>query len=213
MDPLCGTTLFPLENRYALRSYFRLFGNNFLDDIVVLCLLEHEQSFLYITDKIVHYSILKYDMGLQYECHVYYDEFLIYTVSEYVFRFNPETLCWHQNVGMNDNEFVNTMRNHIRAQLQNAFRRIEIGWGETDFECLQFPLWYTKIKTFQQCCTPKTRRILISYLERVRKGARLCKRANENRVRRAFLVWKEWYFNPQNKGGYVTRLLKYDLVN
>lgn len=203
--------LFPLENKYALRSYFHFFGNDFVEDTSVLLIRGRNRSFLNITENTLHYSIVSEDVGLRYECYVNYEEFEIYSISEYIFFFDTTIMCWRQSVEMDNHEFINATRYFIREQLQNTFRRIESGWKETDFECLQSPMWYANMKSFHQACTPKTRGILMLYRKRLRDGVRVRKRANDNRLRKGFSGWKNWYFNPQNKEGYVRLFLKYDL--
>ena len=201
--------LFPLENVYALRSYLRLSEKKNFDEMTVIPLKnENIESFINITDSSIHYVIANKEMNRRYDCYASYAENTIYSLSEYVYDFNEQSSLWYQTIDLDDNDFVKSTREHIRMQLQHAFQHIQTGWYATDYECLQRPSWYVTISRFNQYFTPKTRRILLEYIGGLTKAVISRRFLKKQMLRKLFFEWEEWYFNPNNQGGYVRRLRK-----
>lgn len=201
--------LFPLENVYALRSYLRLSEKKYFDEMTVIPLKnENIESFINLTNSSIHYVITNKEMNYRYDCYASYAENSIYSFSEYVYYFNEQSSLWYQTIDLDDNNFVKSTREHIRMQLQHAFQHIQTGWYATDYECLQSPSWYVTISRFNQYCTPKTRRILLEYIEGLKKAVISRRFLKKQMLRKLFFEWKEWYFNPKNHGGYLRGLRK-----
>ena len=198
--------LFPVENVYALRSYLRLSERKYFDETTVIPLKnENSESFVNITSTSIRYVITNKETTYRYDCYASYADNSIYSLSEYVYYFNTQSLSWHQSIGLDDNDFVKRTREHIRMHLQHAFRHIQTGWYATDYECLQSPSWYITISRFNQSCTPKTRRILLEYIGGLRMAITSNRFRKKKMMRNIFLAWKEWYFDPENTYGYVKR--------
>jgi hypothetical protein len=200
---------FPLENAYALRSYLRLSERKYFDEMTVIPLKnESMDSFINITNSSVYYVIVNKEMTYRYDCYASYADTNIYSLSEYVYYLNPESSSWHQTIESDDNNFVKRTREQIRIQLQNAFRHIDTGWHATDLECIQSPSWYAIISRFNQCSTPKTRRILREYIKGLKKAVVSGRFRKKKIVHKVLFAWKEWYFDPKNQGGYLRGLRK-----
>lgn len=198
--------LFPVENVYALRSYLRLSERKYFDETTVIPLKnENSESFVNITSTSIRYVITNNETDYRYDCYASYSDNSIYSLCEYVYYFNTQSLSWHQSIDLDDNEFVRRTREHIRMQLQHAFHHIETGWKATDYECLQSLPWYTTISRFNQSCTPKTRRILLEYIGGLKKAVVSRRFRKKKTIHKVFLAWKEWYFDPENTYGYVKR--------
>lgn len=200
---------FVLANPYALRACMRLSSLKYELDMQVYPIHAcPHHSFVKFTRKCVSFVLFSYrDHDLfRYEVCLYYEGRRCSGVNAFCYRYRSLDRCWCQRSDRATYDMFDDVHEQIRAQASHCFYTTCSRWrvlvGDIDGE-----EWFlNKLRVFDQACTPKTRVILRRYVGRLRKNARATAHATRTVTRRGFGVWKEWFFDPRNARGYMSRL-------
>jgi hypothetical protein len=87
-----------------------------------------------------------------------------------------------------DNLFIDECCERVYTQMSHVFYKIQVT-----------STWFLT----NQSCTPKTRNYVQKYMSRIRNTYR--ETIERFRKKHTFTIWKEWYFHPDNKDGYIRR--------
>lgn len=147
----------------------------------------------------MYLSFLKYEIIFNYENRNITNLTMISYVLSHVDN------IWVQNV---DDDiflaFIEPTITHIRLQVQQYFHRIHHRWRDTDYECVSDPSWYKRIRSFEQLCTSKTALYVKHYVDHLKYQSDITHYYKKKLEKRIFKRWKEWFFSPNNKTGYVS---------
>lgn len=196
--------LFDIEHKNALKFCINLYSE-LLDRYTTITLplsSYNNGSTIQITNERIVYTI--YCSFLKYEFAFHYENRNInnYTIISYVFTHVDNT--WIQAV--DDNillEFITPTITNIRLQVRQYFHRIYHQWTDQDEECIVNPFWYKLIQSFEQKCTSKTALCVKRYVEYLRYQSDITQYYIKKLEKRSFKRWREWFFSPYNKNGYV----------
>jgi len=142
----------------------------------------------------------------RYQVVINYKENHVVNVCAFVFEYCAHSRAWNQRIGQSDFDKFETIHRWIVTQAQHHFHTIDSRWNENDEE--EHPWLFRKMKMFDQKCTPQTRRHVRRAIDRWIRFRHWRLYARQHMLRRRFNTWKEWYFCPENKGGYMMNRMR-----
>lgn len=197
---------FNLTNAYALKFFF----NNHER------LSEEEFIVFYINNKncnyeinIAHNSIIYVVQvdDIRYQIIFEYTKKHVQKISIYGYLYSVEEDFWIETYDPYLFAYFDEFYIKVLLQVQQNFYTIE---SNCDAIPHDFHWIYHRVKLFEQRCTPKTAK----YLQLFRKKLKLKqyfrkwnKFIHQKLLKRKFIIWKDWYYDPTNKHGYVKRLI------
>jgi hypothetical protein len=185
-----------IYNQYLLYLLFKLKNRPKLIHIK-----EHDNSFIYLDDTFIKYALVH--ENIRYEMTISYIDREAYDLAIYVFVYSSFTELWHHTMGLYYYECTETFNSLVMSQLQHYFRKIHIDWDSDKHYC---PWLYDRVITYHQTCTSKVRSILRTY--RLELQGKINRR-KYLMMQKAFTIWKEWYYDPNNPNGYVKRITRH----
>ena len=212
------TKMWLLKNPYALRLHFRLYAEREHAPLMFLLgecihgscveLNKYRVSYKVIVHDASTDRYLRYDVWVGYTTSAPGGHSSVYAISAFCYTYSHDVGCWLQRIDDEDYKAFESVHAQIRDQLQHNFRTIDSGWTENDQDALECPWLFSKMVAFHQECTPNTRKRIRRFVDRLLLSRRWRLRAREIMTNIAFSKWKEWYYDPNNKEGYVKRLVQ-----
>lgn len=185
---------FPIYCPYALRTFLRLYSYN-TPSIELYIYGYDERCRVIILTHSIHFFM--YRDNIRLEITIYYHDKYVMDITIFVFVYDEDMHLWYNyteyvdsinNDSTFDNLFIDECCERVYTQLSHVFYKIQVT-----------STWFLT----KQSCTPKTRNYVRKYISRIRNTYR--ETIERFRKKRSFTIWKEWYFHPDNKDGYIRR--------
>lgn len=197
-----------LDNSYALKMFFNYYKNLEARDVVIFNIDEHDCKYkVEISHTRIEYFAQQNDF--RYSIVLRYTNKHVHIISIYGSRYIIQEDSWHQTDDQCVFSYFDKFHNQVLSQLQNHFYTIKSKCDEIIDDFQDFNWVYCSIKSLEQNCRPKTTKYLKLYRQKIKLKQYFRKWTtyiNQIILKRNFETWKEWYFDPTNKQGYVKRL-------
>lgn len=182
---------FALHNTQSLKYILQLNISKFIIPIIGF----EVGSYLYSFRNVIVFDLCK--TGLSYKLHVYFENKSIYHMEETIETFH-DTLIWNRtnfsDLSKHEMYAIHIWFESICSLLKNVFHTINVN----EFKhCIYNFESNKRFMRVIQRCTPLTQYTLQKYHKKIK---------NRIAQRKHFHIWKEWYFNPNNKNGFIKKL-------
>ena len=203
---------FDLKNKYSLKAFFisnNLFNCMNLNAIIVAHIHNSEITptldTLYVSADSITFH-LQINDTIWYKLICGYKENEICNVSEYLRSYSENEDCWTELYDYENNHVVNEYRTNIKMLLKTCFRSIKTLYNKKDSDMIESPWFYKEMNSFEQSVSMRTFTYMKKYSNYIRRLIRYKQQYNFNLKRKILRQWIEWYYNPENKDGYMKKL-------
>ena len=211
----CSKIDIDIKNKYALKMFFivnklTLDNYNNLHAVVVAPIIcknnaEVNLDTLYVSSESITFQC-KIDDMLWYKVICGYENDSISNISEHLHHYSELDDSWTEIYDYEHNSLVNEYRNNIKALIKTCFKRIKTLYKYNDDDMIDAPWFYNNMKSFEQTISLKTQYYVKKYVHSIRCQLHFRIYYNSKLQKRILHHWREWYYCPDNKNGYLRKL-------
>lgn len=202
-----NTIMISLYNPYALRMCFRIYSDMLNPPLIFPFYGCIYGSHIEIRKNMVVFVVNK---GLKrYQVCINYRGREVVGICAFCYAYCRYEHCWIQMVDDDDYKFFDITHSHIVDQVRNHFFKIDSRWNKDDRDSIECPWLFSRMKAFEQLCTPRTNKYITNYIKRLNTSRYWRLYAQRYMLKRSFSKWKEWYFDPSNEKGFICHLQKH----